>query len=114
MIVIYTPEFRRDLRAEKSYYIKHNAAQYANEIGKRLLTACASLKKSPNSGKSAAERFGIDTDMKYLVVERYMIFYRVEANAVEVVRLFNTQTNILFHLFGVDTTDLESEAYWGE
>jgi len=114
MILKYTPEFRRDLRTEKAYYINHDAVQYANEIGKKILSACANLKEYPHYGESAAERFDIDTDMMYFVVGRYMIFYRIEADVIEIVRLFNTQTNILFRMFGIDSTDYESEAYWDE
>lgn len=114
MILKYTPEFRRDLRTEKTYYAKLDAIEYADTLGKKILTACADLKSFPDKGKSAAKRFGIDTDMMYLVVDMYLIFYRTESDVIEVVRLFNTQTNILFHMFGIDTRDPESESYWEE
>ena len=47
MILKFTPEFRRDLRAEKSYYTEHDAAGYAKEIVKRILDACSDLKAFP-------------------------------------------------------------------
>ena len=112
MVLKFSPEFRRDLRAEKSYYTEHDAAEYAKEITKRILDACSDLKKCPQKGKSAAERFEIDTDMLFLVIERYIVFYRIDGEEIEIIRLFDTRRNILFHMFGIDTNDPESDDYW--
>ena len=75
---------------------------------------CSALKDFPEKGKSTSERFLIDTDMRFIVIRDYIIFYRINDDAIEVIRLFNTKMNILFRMFGIDTSDPESEAFWGE
>jgi len=112
MILKFSPEFRKDLRAEKTYYIEHDAAEYAKITVKKILDACFDLKRFPDKGKSAAERFEIDTDMLFLAIEKYIVFYRINRNEIEVIRLIDTRRNILFHMFGMDTSDPEAEDYW--
>ena len=114
MTLKYSPEFRRDLRRQKAYYTKHGAKEYADSIGIRILGACSDLKSFPENGMSAADRFEIKTDMLFLVVERFLIFYRIDQDIIEIIRLFDTRTDILFRMFGVDTDDPKSEAYWDE
>ena len=114
MKVVYTPEFRRDLRAIKSYYLKNDAKEYAKKLGIGILTACAELKDCPQKGPEASKRFGVDTDMRYLVLGQYIVFYRIDDETIEIIRIFDTRTNIIFRMFGIDDSDPESEKYWGE
>ncbi len=114
MKLVYTPEFRQDLRAIKSYYLKKDAKEYAKNLGIKVLTACTELKDCPQKGKEASKRFGIDADMRFLVLGRYMIFYRIDDETIEIIRIFDTRTNIIFRIFGIDNSDTESEDYWGD
>lgn len=113
MRVRFTPEFRRDLRKLK-HYLKEQGFENADKVGKEILTGCSDLKNFPNKGKSASDRFDIETDMKYLILGQNLIFYRVNEEFVEVIRLFDTRSNILFQMFGIDIRDPESEEFWGE
>ncbi len=110
----FSPEFRRDLRSEKSYLTEHTSKDYADKVGIIILKECSSLKDFPHKGKSASERFEIDTDMLFLVIKDYIVFYRVTNETIDIVRLFNTRMNILFRMFGIDTSDPESESFWDE
>ena len=113
MRVHFTPEFRRDLRKLK-HYLNEQGFHNADKVGKEILTECSDLKNFPHKGKSAYERFGIETDMKYLILGQNLIFYRINAGFVEIIRLFDTRSNIAFRMFGIDIKDPESEEFWGE
>ena len=113
MIVQYTPEFRRDLRKLKTR-LENEGFPSADTIGKDILTACSDLKNNPEKGLSAADRFEIDTDMQFLILGMNIVFYRINGETIEIVRLFDTRTDILFRLFGIESSDPESEEYWNE
>ena len=110
----FSPEFRKDLRLEKAYLNKNISKDYADKVGIRILKECSSLKDFPHKGKSVSERFDIDSDMLFLVINDYMVFYRVTDDTIDMVRLFNTKMNILFRMFGIDTSDPDSDDYWNE
>ena len=50
--------------------------------------------------------------MLFFVIERYIVFYRIDGEEIEIIRLFDTRRNILFHMFGIDNSDPGSEDYW--
>ena len=52
--------------------------------------------------------------MLFLVIKDYIVFYRVTNETIDIVRLFNTRMNILFRMFGINTSDPESESFWDE
>ncbi len=111
MIVRFTPEFRRDLRNLR-LYLKKQGFKSADTIGKDVLQACSNLKNNPQIGLSASERFGIETDMMFLILGKNIVFYRTEKDYIEIVRMLDTRTNIMFRMFGIDAGDTSSEEYW--
>ena len=66
MKIRYTPEFRRDLRKIKAYLVQ-NGIKSASTIGSAVMQACSDLKCFPDKGESAAERYGVDTDMLFFI-----------------------------------------------
>ena len=113
MMLHFSPEFRRDLRELKAR-LKQQGFKSADTVGKDILSACSDLKTFPGKGLSAADRFEMDTDMKCLILGKNIVFYRINKDMVEVVRLFDTRTNILFRMFGIDDSNPDSEEYWEE
>lgn len=76
----YTPEAVADLR-EIQHYIKntlHNPTA-ALRISKAILAACSSLKEFPKMGTSIESKTGIETDLRMLVCEKWVVAYRIEA-----------------------------------
>ncbi len=94
----YTPESRRDLRTIQAFII-NNDGDPTKPLAS-LTDACSSLKQTPEIGVSASKRYGVDTDMLVLFHDRYAVFYRLNDNFVEIVRIFDTRMDIMFHMFG--------------
>ena len=102
----YTPEPRRDLRRIKAFKLKNGGDP--DKATTSISKACSGLKGTPDIGVSARERYGVDTDMDVLFHEIYAIFYRITDDYVEIIRIFDTREDIMFHMFGIDeTTDSE-------
>lgn len=108
MILRYTPEARRDLRGIKKYLSENADTAFADKIGQSIVEACSGLKDTPYIGVTTMERYDIQTDMRILIIGRYIAFYRIHKDVVEVVRIFDTSMDIMFRMFGIDeSTDDE-------
>lgn len=52
------------------------------------------------------------TNYQYLVVKPNYVFYRVEGDAVRVIRILNEKLFFLQILFGISSISEEGEDYW--
>lgn len=96
----YTPEARADVREMQEYIretLKNPLA--ANRIAARILESCSRLKDLPQMGATLAEKVGRETDLRYLISGKYIVFYRVEDAAVSVIRILDGRTNYMRALF---------------
>ena len=96
----FTPRAMNDLTMiRRLIREEYGNPKAAKRITDSLLAQCASLKQFPRSGTALNARFGIDTDVRYLVCEGYMIFYRIEDEFVYVGALIHGKTDYLDVLF---------------
>lgn len=96
MILRYTPEAIGDLTDTKTYISKtlHNA-KAANRITKSILESCASLKAFPQSSPLLEVLTGQPSDLRYIVAENHLVFYRVEDGYIMVARILDGRTDYL-------------------
>lgn len=96
----YTPEAIGDLQSTKAYItdVLHNP-KAANRIVRRILDSCGSLKAHPYLGISLQAKINPETDLRYLVCENHLVFYRVEGSRVLIARILDGRTDYLRILF---------------
>jgi len=101
MRVRYTPEALNDLQ-EMSDYISNvlYRPQAAARIKKSILDSCSRLKNHPFMGFSVQEKTGWKTDLRYLVCEKHLAFYRVEHDYISIARIINGKQDYLRLLLG--------------
>ena len=100
MKVRYTPEALTDLQ-EISDYISNVLChpQAAARIRKSILDSCSRLKDQPLLGPSVQERMGGETDLRFLVCEKHLAFYRMENGYVSIARIISGRQDYLRILF---------------
>lgn len=97
----FTPRAINDLSAIHRFIRdEYGNPKAAKRITDRIFAQCAGLKQFPQSGTALSARFEIDTDVRYLVCEGYMIFYRIEDDFVSVGAVLHGKTDYLEILFG--------------
>ena len=104
MRVSYKRAAVKDMEATRDYI----AGQLKNpKAAKKLMTALllkaiSLLADNPYMGAALAEKFEIATDVRYFVVSKQLIFYRVdgENDTVEILRVLDGRTDYLSVLFG--------------
>lgn len=101
MTIRYTPEARNDLRAIENYIANTLCNPLAaNNVITNILKKCSYLKEQPNMGIELSKKTKKDTDMRYVVCGRYIVFYKVEEMTISIIRILDSKikdVQILFH-----------------
>ena len=101
MRVIYKRTAVKDMEATRDYIagrLKNPKA--AKKLMTALLKAISLLADNPYMG-AALEKFENTTDVRYFVVAKQLVFYRVdeENSAIEILRVLDGRTDYLSVLF---------------
>ena len=92
--VITSSETVRDI--EEAVFYKEELGTYPENILKFTQTVVATIRQlatSPKIGANLSARIDKDTDIKYSVIEDYILFYEIENDTVKVLRLLPAKTN---------------------
>ena len=100
MILKYTPAARDDLNNTKNYIenILKNPIAARNTTSK-IVKKCSILKEQPMCGMSLSEKASIKTDLRILVCDNYLVFYRIQENYISIIRILDGRTDYLTVLF---------------
>ena len=97
------PVFCQVLEATRDYIAERlKNPKAAKKLMTALLKAISLLADNPYMGAALAEKFEITTDVRYFVVAKQLIFYRVdeENSTIEILRILDGRTDYLSVLFG--------------
>ena len=100
MIIRYTPAAIDDLVQTIEYIetvLKNPIA--AKNVTNKIIQKCSILKEQPMCGISLSEKTGRDTDLRFLVCNNHLAFYRIDGNYISIIRILDGRTNYLKVLF---------------
>ena len=100
MKLIYSPQARVDLREIKAY-IRDNLQKptAAENVTQRILKGCALLKDNPKLGAELSRKIDRDTDLRYLVINQHIAFYKIDNDIIRVIRIRDARTNYMHIIF---------------
>jgi addiction module RelE/StbE family toxin len=84
---------------EMKAYIAENNPQVALKMGNAIYSRIEKLADFPEMGASLSSKINMKTDYRYLVCGNYLIFYKIEGDAVSVYRVLNGSRDYLPILF---------------
>ena len=92
----YTPAARDDLRRIRDY-LRDELAQplSAERIPAEIVRRCARLKTPPRLGPPLAPRVRRPADLRYLPCAAHLAFYRIDPDAVSILRILNTRQDFV-------------------
>ena len=106
MILRYSPQAIRDLLEIRDYIRKVLSNPSAAKcISKKTMDTCVFLKDHPQLGASVEAKTGSQTDLRYLLCEKYIVFYRIDGSTISVARVLDGRQDYLHILFGMDDGD---------
>ena len=98
----FTPQAHADLLEIRRYISSelHNETA-AQRIARAILSSCSNLRSFPLMGIALSEKINVQTNIRYIVSEKHLIFYTVDEDYyISVMRILGSRTNYLQVLFG--------------
>ena len=97
----FSPEAVKDLQEIQSYIANELCSQQAaDRTVFKILNRIRSLSSFPEMGTPLSAVLSFDTNYRYLVCGHYTAFYRVEQDAVYIVRILYGRRDFMRILFG--------------
>ena len=98
----YRPAAIADIRNASDYIadvLKNRSA--ANRFKAKILEGVSLVKDNPYMGTPLASKYdGVPEDIRFLVISKQLVFYKVTESGIEVIRVLDGRTDYLVHLFG--------------
>ncbi len=92
----FTPEALNDLTGINQYIKEELGSPIAaGKIIRGILSSCSLLKNQPGLGMKLSKRIGRETDYRYLISGKYIVFYRIENNSISVYRIIDARTDYI-------------------
>ena len=100
MKVLFKQTALEDIRSASDYLIEQfqNEAA-AKKLREMLFHSAMLLEEHPYLGAALREKYDVDTDLRFLISARYLIFYRVLEDHVEITRVLDGRQDYLAILF---------------
>lgn len=101
MTIKYRPAAIADLRRTVDYLsLELKNPKAANRLKTKILRSISHLKTHPHLGGRLSEKAeGCETEIRFLVVESQLVFYKVKDSTVEIVRILDGRTDYLARVF---------------
>jgi toxin ParE1/3/4 len=111
--VEYSPKALEDLKHLNDYIISNWGEDVAKNVLRKMMSNVRRLELYPLSGVELGKLIDVQSDYRYIFVEKNYVFYRLEDEKVQVVRVLNEHQEYMIQLFGVNSvsnTDNEDDS----
>ena len=100
MKIIYKKAAIDDLLNAENYIINqfHND-QAATKLKTNIVDTISLLKDNPYLGPKMSDRFNIDTSLRYLIASKQIVFYDINEDNIEIIRILDSRQDYLSLLF---------------
>ena len=95
----YSLEAYKDLKSLKKYLSSNWGENKSKKIIKKIASDIRSLEKFPKSGAKLSKIIGFDTDYRYLFTEKNYVFYYLDKEIINIVRIINEKQDFINKLF---------------
>jgi plasmid stabilization system protein ParE len=101
MTIKYRPAAIADVRKASDYIAKNlKNPSAAAALRRKILQSVSLLRENPLMGTPLSSKYdGLETEIRFIVVSKQMVFYEPHQEFVEVIRILDGRTDYLTHLF---------------
>ncbi|MBR6332624.1 MAG: type II toxin-antitoxin system RelE/ParE family toxin, partial [Dehalococcoidales bacterium] len=96
----FSPEALKDIEGLEEYLISEYGKITATKNIRTVMESIRSLIRFPLQGASVWDRYGIESDYRYLFSNHNYVFYRVEDDAIKIIRIIDARCDFTRILFG--------------
>ena len=96
----YRPAAIADIRDSCAYIQSHlKNPKAAKNLKAKILQGASLLKENPYMGTPLDSKYeGLETNLRFLIVSKHLIFYEVHEDMVEIIRILDGRTDYLSNL----------------
>ena len=100
MKIVYRPAAVDDISSTATYIEKElNNPQAAQRFRERILYSVSLLKDNPNMGTLLSSKYeSVDKDYQYIVVNKQLVFYEINDDVIEIIRVLDGRSDYLAYL----------------
>ncbi|MBR4241217.1 MAG: type II toxin-antitoxin system RelE/ParE family toxin [Eubacterium sp.] len=101
MRIVYRPAAINDIISTAEYIEKElKNPQAAQRLKERILFSVSLLKDNPNMGNLLSNKYEfVESDYLYIIVNKQIVFYEINNDTIEIIRMLDGRTDYLSHLF---------------
>ena len=100
----YSPQARTDIKNVHEYIaIDLSSPSAAAKIVGEIIKKCSNSKDFPKLGMKLSDRTGRETDLRYIVLGRYIAIYRIEKSFISIIRMLDVRMDYMHIIFEKET-----------
>ncbi|MBR7060640.1 MAG: type II toxin-antitoxin system RelE/ParE family toxin [Eubacterium sp.] len=101
MRIVYRPAAINDIISTAEYIEKElKNPQAAQRLKERILFSVSLLKDNPNMCNLLSNKYElVESDYLYIIVNKQIVFYEINNDTIEIIRMLDGRTDYLSHLF---------------
>lgn len=100
MRLLYRPAAINDIE-NAADYIEHQLKNpsAAKKFKTTILKKSSLLKDNPEMGMMLSDKFDIESDYRFIIINKQIVFYEIHSQYIEIIRVLDGRTDYLTHLF---------------
>jgi plasmid stabilization system protein ParE len=111
MQIVFSPEALKDIEEIKSYLLGQFGEETSSKNIKKIIKEIRTLSSFQLKGTGIWERYGIDSEYRYIYSNKNYVFYRIEDDVKRIIRVLDARRDFLNILFGIKppTEDIDEK-----
>ena len=100
MRLLYRPAAINDIESTANYIEQElNNPSAAYKLKTNLVRSITLLRDNPELGIKLSDKFDVKSDFRFVIVNKQIVFYEIQPEHIEIVRVLDGRTDYLTHLF---------------
>ncbi|MBQ1517219.1 MAG: type II toxin-antitoxin system RelE/ParE family toxin [Clostridia bacterium] len=100
MKLLYSRKSIEDIENTTDYIENQlNNPAAAHKLKTTLLKKISHLKENPEIGMKLSDKIDIESDYRYIIINKQIVFYQIHSDYIEIIRILDGRTDYMTHLF---------------
>ena len=100
--IVFSPEALKDIEEIKNYLLGQFGEETTTKNIKKIIKEIHTLSSFPLKGSGILERYGINSEYRYIYTNRNYAFYRIDDDVIRIIRVLDARRDFLNILFGIN------------
>lgn len=100
MKIVYNKLAIEDIQNTQNYIIDNfHDETSAKKVTLRIFDTVSLLSDNPHMGARLGDKFDVETNMRFLIIQKHIVFYEIFDDEIEIFRVLDSRQDYLSILF---------------